>query len=294
VPGLERVGVVVVTYRSASTVGRTIDALPREELGGLVVVDNASPDDTVEVVRATGAHLVQQENLGFGAGNNRGAAELRTELVLFLNPDAVIQRADLERLVAYLDDHPTCAVVGPRVVSAGHPTYSAGRLPSLATELRPLLPHPLSLLGPRGRVEPGQERSGPVGYVEGACFLVRREALLAVGGFDPGYFLYCEEIELSQRLRRRGLEVHLCAEAVVEHAMGVSTASTEHGGSPHLVASKIRYLRRWHGERTARAWAAAARASWWLRERAGRVDPDQVRALRTALAAALAAPPPGP
>lgn len=291
---LYRVGVVVVAYRSAATLPATLAALPLSRIGALVVVDNSSPDESGEVARRYGAHVVHQPNLGFGAGNNRGVAELSTELVLFLNPDAVLAAPDLERLVHHLDTHPRCAVVGPRVTSGGVPTYASGDLPTLASELRPLLPSPLSRLGPRRRHPPGRERTGPVGYVEGACFLVRRTALDRVGGFDEGYFLYWEEAELAQRLRRVGLEVHLCADSTVEHAMGVSTASTEHGGSTHAAASQIRYLRRWHGEASARTWAAAARVSWALRARTARLEPRHAAALRDAAREALSHdPPPG-
>lgn len=293
---LARVGVVVVSYTSAATLPATLGALPRERLAGLVVVDNASPDASADVARRYGATVVEQPNLGFGAGNNRGVRELESELVLFLNPDAVLRPDDLEVLVAYLNGHPRCAVVGPRVTSRGVPTYSSGELPTLASELRPLLPDPLSRLGPRRRHASGRERSGQVGYVEGACFLVRRDALDAVGGFDEGYFLYWEEAELAQRLRRHHLEVHLCPEATVEHAMGASTAGIEHGGSTHGVASTIRYLRRWHGESVARTWVLAARASWALRTRTGRLDHETAAALSSAARAALrhAPPPPAP
>lgn len=289
---LARVGVVVVTYASALTVGATLDALPVDELGGLVVVDNASPDDTVAVLREREVQVVGQANLGFSAGNNRGVHELSTELVLFLNPDAVLARDDLARLVDHLDRNPRCAVVGPRMTSGGRPTYSAGRLATLGTEVRPLLPDPLSRVGPRRRQRPGSEVTGPVGYVEGACFLVRRSALGQVGGFDEGYFLYFEELDLAQRLRLAGLEVHLCAEATAEHVMGASTSATAWGGSPHLVRSCVRYLQTWHGHRTARTWAAAARASWVLRARTGRLPADERAALGRALEEALSHPAP--
>jgi GT2 family glycosyltransferase len=132
-----------------------------------------------------------------------------------------------------------------------------------------------------------------VGYVEGACFLVRRDVLADVGGFDEGYFLYAEELELGQRLARAGWEVHLCASATVEHAMGASTATVEHGGSPHLVRSMVRYLRRWHGERAARTWVRVATASWALRARTGRLPRAEAAALAAAADEALRhAPPP--
>jgi N-acetylglucosaminyl-diphospho-decaprenol L-rhamnosyltransferase len=294
VTDLRRVGVVIVTFNAAATVGETLAALPIERLGQVVVVDNGSSDASPSIARAAGVTVVEQENLGFGAGNNRGDAALDTELVLFLNPDAVLHASELERLVAHLDAHPTCAVVGPLVTSGGTATYAAGRLTSLATEIRPLLPDPLSRFGPERRLDPMHASSGPVGYVEGACFLVRREVLAQAGGFDEGYFLYFEELELAQRAKRLGWEVHLCAEATVEHVRAASTSKIEHAGQPHLVTSQVRYMRRWHGERAARLWVRAALASWRLRRAMGRLDRDRATALAAAARAALAGPAPEP
>lgn len=292
--GLGDVGVVIVSHQSAATLDATLSALPFAELAAVVLVDNASSDGSPGIGRRAGAVVVEQPNLGFGAGNNRGNAELTCELVLFLNPDARLERAALVTLVEYLNAHPRCAVVGPLVRSGGQPSYSAGRLTSLAGELRPLLPDPLSRVGPRRRYPPAYATSGPVGYVEGACFLVRRSVLAAVGGFDEGYFLYAEELELGQRLRRLGQEVHLCAEAAVEHVMGASTAGTTLGGEPHKVTSMVRYYRRWHGERAARTWVRAARASWALRVRTGAMPAEHARALGAAARRALSHPPPPP
>ena len=278
--GVGDVGVVVVTYASASTVAGTVTALPIARLADLVVVDNDSPDDTVRVVEALGVRVVQQHNAGFGGGCNRGVAELSpaAELVLFLNPDAVLQEADLVRLVEHLRAHPRCAVVGPRVVHAGEPSYSAGSLATLTSELRPLLPAPLSGLWASRRLPVTHAVTGPVGYVEGACFLVRRQVLADVGGFDERYFLYFEEMDLGRRLAEAGHEVHLCADAVVEHEIGVSRVGLPFAGHPHLVRSCVRYLARWRGRGAARTWVLAARLSWALRERVGRLDSGERRA----------------
>jgi GT2 family glycosyltransferase len=288
------VGVVIVSYSSEATLPATLDALPQDSLAAVVVVDNASPDDSAEVARRHGADVIRQDNVGFGAGNNRGNEALSCALVLFLNPDAVLYEAALSRLVAYLDEHPRCAVVGPRVLSGGRPTYSAGHLTTLPMELRPLLPAPLSRLGPKRRLRPEHAASGPVGYVEGACFLVRRDVLADIGGFDEGYFLYGEELELGQRLARRGWEVHLCAEAVVEHAMGASTGSDPLAGEHHKVTSMVRYYRRWHGERAARIWVRVAQASWALRARTGRISREHAATLTRAAVDALNHTPPPP
>lgn len=286
---LAAVGVVVVTHASAATIGACLSGLPLERLADVVVVDHASTDDSVALARAAGVRVVEQANTGFGAGCNRGVAELapQARLVLLLNPDAVLLPTDLALLVGHLAAEPQCAVVGPRIHTRGGPTYSAGRRASLATELRPLLPAPLSRLGPVRRLPREHAVSGPVGYVEGACLLVRRDVWGQVGGFDEGYFLYFEELDLARRVQAAGWQVHLCAQARVEHAMGVSTATSAYGASPHLVRSRVRYLRRWHGEPAARVWGAAARASWALRVRRGRLPAAEARALAAALREAL-------
>lgn len=283
------VGVVIVTHESATTLPACLEALPQAQLAGVIVVDNGSRDGSAAVAAAHGAHVVRQPNLGFGAGCNRGVAALPAgvQAVLFLNPDAVLRAPDLRRLARHLREHPRCSVVGPRVRSQGALTYSAGRLASLSTELRPLLPAPLSLLGPRRRVVPGRESTGHVGYVEGACFLVRRRTFVELDGFDEGYFLFFEELDLAQRVRRSGSQVHLLVDAEVEHVIGASRVAAPFGGSAHLVASEVRYLRRWCGERAARTWVLAMRASLRLRSMTGRVDPAQARACSAAAAAAL-------
>jgi GT2 family glycosyltransferase len=145
----------------------------------------------------------------------------------------------------------------------------------LSTEARPLLPDPLSRIGPHRRLPVDHDVSGPVGYVEGACFLVDRDVLRRSGAFDPAYFLYFEEMELGRRVAALGYEVHLCAEAAVQHAIGVSRQQLPLAGRPHLVSSTVRYLLRWQGRRAARTWVRIAKASWWLRERKGVLAPAE-------------------
>src|SRR5689334_9754512 len=111
------VSVVVVTHRSAATVARTLDCTARLPVQEVVVVDNDSPDETVAVVNGhlpANGRLVQQANVGFGAGNNAGVHALTTpvDAVLFLNPDAAIEPDDLRTLLSHLEADPRLGMVG--------------------------------------------------------------------------------------------------------------------------------------------------------------------------------------
>jgi GT2 family glycosyltransferase len=162
---------------------------------------------------------------------------------------------------------------------------SSGRDATTLTEIERTLPSPVRQLLPRRPTDPAQAHTGAVAYVEGACMLIRREAFSAVGGFDEGFFLFFEELDIAQRLRRTGWEVHLVAEASADHEVATSRASTELGGEPYFAASTYRYLAKWRGRRSAESWFTAARAIWSVKVVLGRLT----RAHRTLLVKAVRA-----
>lgn len=274
-----RASAVVVTHQSEDTVATTLRALAQLPLEEVIVVDNDSTDETSHVAAAAlpaNGRLVRQANRGFGAGNNRGVAELTApaEFVLFLNPDAAIDRPSFERLLAYVDAHPTVAMVGPSVWRDGEELRSAGRDASVLTEWARELPRALSRWLPARPLEPGTARTGPVGYVEGACMLVRLEALRAVGGFDEGFFLFFEELDLARRLRAAGWQTHLVADARVDHAVAASRRKTAFSGEPHFAASTYRYLHKRRSRAAARMWFTGVTALWAVRVRTGRMSAE--------------------
>ena len=279
---------VIVTHNSTSTIAATLQSVAHLPLAQVVVVDNASTDATVETIKRSlpsGAQLVQQANVGFGAGNNRGAREVDPDVdyVLFLNPDASIDARSLDLLREHLDRHPEVAMVGPRMRRGEAEIHSAGRKATLWTELRTLLPQPLRNLFPDRRARPGSVATGPVGYVLGACMLVRRAAFDAVGGFDERFFLFFEELDIGNRLRAAGWQVHHVAEAFAGHEQSTSRKAVTGGAQEHYWASTWLYLHMWVGRRRAAAWAAVARATWWVRRRAGRLDAATDQRWREAL-----------
>ena len=199
--------------------------------GAIVVVDNSRDEVSAELVRTEfpEARLLRPaRNLGYGAAANLGVAACATEHVLVLNADTTLGPCSIAPLVDELDRHPRCAVVGPRLVDhEGRPQPSCARFPTCAR----VLVHETGLwklfrwtsLGP---IRPFYEvaAASDVPWVLGAALAVRREAFLAVGGFDPAYFMYFEEVDLCRRLRDVGATTRCTPAAVIAHVGGASTA----------------------------------------------------------------------
>lgn len=211
------VEVCVVTYRSETTLPRMIESL--SILGGdvsLAVHDNSPAGGgslavAVDVAARVGIPVRVEScsgtdgNCGFAAACNSLAAASSADLVLFLNPDAALISTPLRR------GSVPAAVIGPLIQDdAGKTMHSFGRSRGLAAEallrwarLRPSLP-----VG--------------TGYVSGAAMLIPRELFVAVGGFDPAYFMYYEDIDFCRRAVRLGFEVRVDPSWRVRHTGGAS------------------------------------------------------------------------
>ena len=203
--------------------------------------------------------LVNPTNVGFGVACNQGARASDAPWVLFLNPDCVLAPGVVEHLVAEADAHATCVAIGPRIEdpdgatqgsARGDPTLLAGiagrtgwvtrLLPSSAVVTRQVIwPERL----------PAGDTSLEVDWVSGACLLVRRSAFDAVGGFDPGYFMYWEDADLCRRLRRREGVVRYAPGVTVGHVVGHSSRRAPELALRAFHASAYRYYTRWNAPR---------------------------------------------
>lgn len=231
-----RVAIVIVTYNSARDIDRALRSLadpPPATPHEILVVDNASADDTVTRVRASwpGVRLIaSRSNLGFAAANNRGIRESSSELVLLLNPDTSVPRGAIDRLVAHLDARPDVAIVGPRIVDGeGRAELSFGSMIAPLTELRQKV---LVVGNDRGvrpivsMVDRMTRRTREVDWVSGACLLIRRADLEAAGLLDERFFLYTEDVDLCASVRRRGRTVLFAADVEIQHLRGRSAGAT--------------------------------------------------------------------
>jgi GT2 family glycosyltransferase len=195
----------------------------------VIVVDNASSDESAQIVRSEfpHAHVIEcGMNLGFSAGNNLGSRSAVGEYLLFLNPDTVLIENSIKALKDFLDVHPHAGAVGPRMAFAdGAFQLSAGQLPNLFVEVRGKAVYAIARMW-RGGVAPlldwMHRKMRVVGWLTGACLMVRREAFQQVGGFDEDLFMYFEDKDLCKRLGEADWKVVYYPGTTVVHLLGGS------------------------------------------------------------------------
>ena len=198
-----------------------------------VVVDNASSDgsaDSVEAELPKVQVIRLDQNLGFGRANNAGLAACRGEFLLLLNPDVVVSEGCVKVLADFLSNTPAAGAAGPRLNRPdGRPDLAARRsFPSPMSALYRFVG--LNRLFPRSsrfnRYNLGHVPIDSVHEIDAgtaACLMMRRAAIDQVGFFDPDYFMYGEDLDLSYRLHQHGWKIYFVPEAVALHLKGTST-----------------------------------------------------------------------
>lgn len=246
----------------------------------VIVVDNASSDDSVAYVRACAPWvrlITHTVNSGFAVATNLGLAAARGEHLLLLNSDTEVCPGALTAMVAYLRMHREAGVVGADVRNPdGSVQPCRGRAPSVVTETFSILgfDRRLGALTAWGH----RQLEGaylPCAWVLGAALMVRRAAYEAIGPLDEGYFMYSEEIDWCTRIRAGGWNVGTLAGARVIHHGGGSTRRMSDLMRPALFRSKVRYLALHQGALSARAFRAIIRMVAALHVLASRVSSPQ-------------------
>jgi hypothetical protein len=240
------VDVVVVSYNSSDELRGCVEPLAGGSGFRVFVVDNASTDGSLDTLGELQVEAIAlEENVGFGRGCNAGWKRGAAPYVLFLNPDARIDLGSVGRLARLLEEQPGAGAAAPRIVHAdGSLDFSLRRFPRLrSTYARALFLH---------RVFPGAawtdelvrdpaayRKQGSPEWASGACLLVRRAVLEQLDGFDPGFFMYCEDVDLCRRLWDAGHELLYEPDATVSHLGGASAPRASL--LPVLAASRLRY-----------------------------------------------------
>lgn len=193
----------------------------------LILIDNGSVDGVPSALARAYQldprfHLIQNHaNLGFGVAVNRAAQGARGKWLLILNPDCLIHQANLDALLAVAGSERQLGLLGAVVCDVhGQPDPASYRNdPLLSRALRSLLRLP----GQRIEAGPMPEQPVEAEAVSGALMLVPRNLFERLGGFDPGYFLHCEDLDLCRRVRDAGWRVMLAGNVRVVHAKGGSS-----------------------------------------------------------------------
>ncbi len=227
------VSIIIVTYNVRELLERCLATIPASIKGltaEVLVVDNGTGDGTWDdIASRADVHAIRGSgDLGFGRGNNLAASRATGRWLLFLNPDTELPPLGVRRLVERADADPALGILGPRLELAdGSLDRAACRsFPTPAAAALRLLRWPRRFL-PRGmqpyNVEPSTRREVMIDAVSGACMLVRAEAFQRVGGFDPQFFTYGEDLDLGYRIRQAGWPTLYVPSVVVRHLKRQST-----------------------------------------------------------------------
>ncbi|MBQ6377876.1 MAG: glycosyltransferase family 2 protein [Prevotella sp.] len=226
-----KLSIVIVSYNVRAFVEQCLDSVQKASEGiatEVFVVDNASADDTVEVIgsRYPWVHLIaNSENLGFASANNIAIRQSSGEYVLLLNPDTVVEEDTLRQSLAFMDAHPEAGGAGVMMHNADG---------TLAPESRRAIPTPwvscLKMLGFTKRYYMSHlpwDQPSQIEVISGAFCLLRKKALDEIGLLDEAFFMYGEDIDLSYRLLKGGWQNWYLPYPII-HYKGKSTQKSDY------------------------------------------------------------------
>ena len=218
-----------------------------------IVVDNDSKDGspgmveelfpTVELIRSGG-------NLGFARANNLAVPKSASELILFLNPDTEVKPGAFERMISFMREHPKVGGLGCKIrdASGEHQELGIQRFPSPLTELLRLLIFSRKTQPRLASILPyhSPHRSGYVQKLFGACLLVRKSVLDQVGSFDERFFMYCEDVDLCQRIGAGGWSLYYLSDIEILHLGGSASAKAPGAFAVLMTCQSLSILMRKH------------------------------------------------
>jgi GT2 family glycosyltransferase len=253
---MPRLSIVIVSYNSKGDLDACLAALtgtPPQVEHQVVIVDSASTDGTPDYLRRRWPEVRTIDagsNVGFARGNNLAIRQTTGELVLLLNPDTIVPPGAIDALVRVLDTSPDAAIAGPRIVDGdGRAELSFGRMIAPLAELRQkVLVAGNDRRSPlvAGVVERMTRRSRQVDWVSGACLLIRRADLEAVGLLDERFFLYTEDVDLCASVRMRGRAVLFVADVEIVHLRGRSAATASQATRAAYRRSHLAFYEKHH------------------------------------------------
>jgi N-acetylglucosaminyl-diphospho-decaprenol L-rhamnosyltransferase len=252
---------VVVNYEAGSLLTTCVRSLVQDASAGppeVVVVDNGSRDGSIDRLRGelpTVRVVTPPKNLGYAGAANLGTAAATASVVAVCNSDLRVVPGTAAAMVARFDAEPTLGALGPTIREPDGTIYpSARRVPSLGDAVG----HGVLGLVRRDNAftrryreldaDPALPRD--VDWVSGAAIWLRRSALEQVGGWDDGYFMYVEDVDLCWRLGNAGWRVAYEPGGAVTHVQGVSTDRRPYRMIVEHHRSLLRFAgKRWHGWR---------------------------------------------
>lgn len=268
-----RLDVCIVSWRTPGLLRKCLDSVVGQpQVSEVVVVDNASGDGTVEMVRGEFPEvrlIANDRNLGFAAGNNQAIRATSAPFVLLLNPDTEVQAGALRAMLEVFREQPRAAAVAAQLLLPdGSIQWSCRSFPDPAAIIYEVLG--LSLLFPRSRTF-GRYRMAywdhtsrrEVDQPMASALALRRAALEEVGFFDEGFPLYFNDVDLCYRLKAGGWKIVFEPQAKVIHHLGASTRQIRPAAILESHRGLIRFYRKhYRGQASWCAYTLVTAGAW--------------------------------
>ncbi|HEX9726365.1 MAG TPA: glycosyltransferase family 2 protein [Vicinamibacteria bacterium] len=252
-----QVSVIIVSYNAKTYLGKCLRALyEHTKLRPLevIVVDNASTDGSLAMLARDFPEvkaIASPDNIGFSGANNIAMREAKGEFYLLLNNDAVVARGAVDTMLRIIQEKPEVGVLGPLLRNEdGSVQISYGRMISFHAEA---IQRFLTKGNVRGNplvrryIEGRSKKEAHPDWVSGACMMLRAETLETVGLFDDRFFLYSEEVDLCERVRRGGYRVFYTPEAEVIHVGGKSAEANPEKAAFEYRRSQLYFYSKHYG-----------------------------------------------
>jgi len=207
--------IIIVSFRSGDIIRRCLESIDRKY--PIIVVENSHDDhlkSKIESEYSNVKFILPKENLGYGAANNLGIKEAKTNYVLILNPDTILLKDTLEQLLSHASKIEDFAILGPNIIDE-----------NITIDNKNLNDH-----------ENNKEKS--VSYIKGFAVFINKSQFKEIGYFDEKFFLYFEEIDLCKRIIKKGKKIFFIPKALIKHS----------GGQSHSrdINNKMELNRNWH------------------------------------------------
>ena len=250
--------IILVNFNSSNFIKECLESLNGfiEYLDcEVIIVDNCSTDNSPNFIKENFPEfklICNQDNLGFGKANNLGFVNSQGNYLLFLNTDTILIENTLEILFKHLEDNPNIGIVGSRIIFVnGRYQLSYGNLPNIFFELIDKIRYAIddrfhSLLSEF--YDDWHLRTQEVGWVTGACFMMRRDVFEQVGGFDENFFMYFEDKDLCKRVKELGYKVVYYPKTTIVHLLGGSSHGIKKSVNKYYRNSQLYYYQKHLGK----------------------------------------------
>ncbi|HOY61064.1 MAG TPA: glycosyltransferase family 2 protein [Candidatus Woesebacteria bacterium] len=219
-----QLSIIIVTWNTADITLKCVQSIKKylKNLNyEIIIVNNASTDDTVTKLKKEGGVVIveNESNLGFGGGNNAGAAVAKGEYLLFLNSDMELIDNKLIEMYEYLTSHPDVGIIGPKFLNIDlTPQGSVWPPQTISNAFKEFwLGH-----NTYSKYVPASKEPIEVFSVSGGAIMMKDSLFKKVGGWDKRYFMYFEDLELCRQIRKLGYKIYYYPDCKVIHRHGTS------------------------------------------------------------------------